>query len=190
MSGPQQYATAIMDELRSWVCTWLQGVRSEWTMHTSLNLPAPYPNYPLPSGFPFGDFSMSQTFEWIHEYGAEQIRHSYPADFRFHGRTYGRSSSVAWKVSTTNEVVLGVFEIAGPVYDDPCLPFEIGPDLVFEAMLASLATHKPVHLGSHIGVVVLQNHNNANTAQSVQFFELRTSDHSLIRRVGARWVAQ
>ncbi|KAJ6600698.1 hypothetical protein B0H10DRAFT_1958725 [Mycena sp. CBHHK59/15] len=189
MSGPQQYATAIMDELRSWVCTWLQGVRSEWTMHTSLNLPAPYPNYPLPSGFPFGDFSMSQTSNGSTNTG--QNKFGTPTRGFQISRSHLRSQLISGLESLHDKrSSAGCFEIAGPVYDDPCLPFEIGPDLVFEAMLASLATHKPVHLGSHIGVVVLQNHNNANTAQSVQFFELRTSDHSLIRRVGARWVAQ
>ncbi|KAJ7912261.1 hypothetical protein B0H13DRAFT_2327564 [Mycena leptocephala] len=58
-----EYATAITDELRSWVHAWLAGVHASWTLHAALRLPLPYPNYPLPPTFPFGAFSVWRIFE-------------------------------------------------------------------------------------------------------------------------------
>jgi hypothetical protein len=45
---------------------------------------------------------------------------------------------------------LGIFEIAGPIYEDATLPFRIDTDLVLEAMAASLRKRVPIHLASHI----------------------------------------
>jgi hypothetical protein len=110
-------------------------------------------------GFPFGEFSLSERFEWIHTYGAQQqLRHIHHVEFAFHGRTQGPGSSVAWKVVDSISVFLwnsfysnyrrhlyvpgaasiplGVFEIAGPIYQDATLPFRIDTDLVLEAMAA------------------------------------------------------
>ncbi|KAJ7876733.1 hypothetical protein B0H14DRAFT_3130379, partial [Mycena olivaceomarginata] len=92
------YATAITDELRSWVHEWLAGIYGSWTLHAVLRLPLPHPTYPLPLAFPFGAFSTWQVFEWIHDYGTNQLRHSYVVCFAFHGRTNGPDSSVVWKI--------------------------------------------------------------------------------------------
>jgi hypothetical protein len=95
-----QYATAIMNELRGWAHDWLVAQRTSRELQVVLNWPVPHPNHPLPVGFPFGEFVLAQTFEWVHEYGAEQLRHIYWVDFVFHGRIGGPGSSVAWKLIT------------------------------------------------------------------------------------------
>lgn len=96
----QEYATAITNELRSWVHAWLAGVHASWALHAALGLPLPHPNYPFPpSTFPFGHgFPAWEVFEWVHEYGANQLRHSYAVSFAFYGRTSGPGSSVVWKI--------------------------------------------------------------------------------------------
>ena len=77
-----------------------------------------------------------------------------------------------------------MFEIAGPIYDDPRLPFVLGSDIVLEALLASLALHRPVRFGSHI--IWVPDESGMIGVSAVQFFELRTPDQEVIRHVGAR----
>jgi hypothetical protein len=93
----------------------------------------------------------------------------------------------------TGDVELGVFEIAGPIYDArSLLPFTLGSQLVLEALLASLATRRPVRLGSHI--IRLPDGSDMDAmaqrtpASAVQFFELRTPEEQVIRHVGARLI--
>lgn len=176
----EAYATAITDELRAWVHGWLAGVRASWALHADLGLPLPHPSYPLPPSFPFGAFCEWQGFEWVHEYGAEQLYHSYLVSLAFYGRTGGPDSSVVWKIMS-GEVVLAVFEVAGPIYDDPALPFTLGANLVVEALLASLALHCPVRLGSHI--IPLP---SGLEPAAVQFFELQTPEQAVIQHVAGR----
>ncbi|KAJ7624133.1 hypothetical protein B0H17DRAFT_1151395 [Mycena rosella] len=147
----QAYATAITDELRTWVYGWLAGVHASWALQAALGLPLPHPNHPLPPTFPFGPCPVWRFFEWVHEYGANELRHSYAVSLAFHGRTYGPGSSVAWMILSdmrmeglsAGDIALAVFEVAGPIYDDPALPFVLGADLVVEALLASLALRRP-----------------------------------------------
>ncbi|KAJ7108385.1 hypothetical protein C8R43DRAFT_1140048 [Mycena crocata] len=173
-----------MDELRGWVHDWLEGFRRSRELQIVLSLPIPYPSHPLPIGFPFEDFSLWQRFEWIHEYGTEQLRHIHSVDFFFHGRTNGLGSSVAWKVATADGIELGVFEIAGPIYADDALPFRIDTDLVLEGILASLAQHTPVHLASRL--VSVPNVQSHAPPQTLQVYELRTPTQQVICQVGAR----
>ncbi|KAJ7105191.1 hypothetical protein C8R44DRAFT_942995 [Mycena epipterygia] len=179
----QEYATAITNELRSWVHAWLEGVYASWTLHVALGLPLPHPNYPFPaSTFPFGDgFTAWKVFEWVHEYGgANQLRHSYAVVFVFRGRTNGPGSSVVWKIQS-GDIDLALFEIAGPIYDDPGLPFVLGAHIVVEALLESLVLRCPVRLGSH----VVQMNDDVAGASAVQFFELRTSEQNLLGNCGS-----
>ncbi|KAJ7224960.1 hypothetical protein B0H12DRAFT_1077905 [Mycena haematopus] len=179
------YATAITNELRSWVHDWLVGIYVSWNLHAVLRIPLPYPTHPLPPSFPFS-FSTWQTFEWIHEYGTNQLRHSYTVSFAFHGRTGGPGSSVVWKI-LSGDVELGVFEIAGPIFDARSqLPFALGPRIVLEALLASLATRLPIRLGSYI--IQLPNRPDAPGPSAVQFFELRTPEETVIRHIGSRLI--
>ncbi|KAJ7738051.1 hypothetical protein DFH07DRAFT_944118 [Mycena maculata] len=174
-----QYAIAITNELRDRVHDWLDGLRIGHMLHLSLNTPSP-----LPVEFPFGVFFLSETLEWIHEYGAEQLRHIHAVSFVFQDRTNGPGSSVAWRVATTGDIDLGVFEIAAGVYDDAALPFDIDSALVLEAMLASLQSRAPVHLSSQAGSVP-----NAQPNAALHFFrdfELRTAGGTLVRHLGRR----
>ncbi|KAJ6454148.1 hypothetical protein C8R45DRAFT_627927 [Mycena sanguinolenta] len=180
------YATAITDELRSWVHDWLAGIYVSWNLHAVLVIPLPYPTHPLPPSFPFGAFSAWQVFEWIHEYGTNQLRHSYAVSLAFHGRTSGPGSSVVWKI-LSGDVELGVFEVAGPIFDARSqLPFTLGSRIVLEALLASLATRRPIRLGSHI--IRLPSRPDAPGPSALQFFELRTPEEDVIRHIGARLI--
>ncbi|KAJ7736057.1 hypothetical protein DFH07DRAFT_987012 [Mycena maculata] len=175
-----QYAIAITNELRDRVHDWLDGLRIGHMLHLSLNLPSP-----LPVGFPFGAFYLSETLEWIHEYGAEQLRHIHAISFVFQGRTNGPGSSVAWRVATTGEIDLGVFEIAAGVHDDTALPFSIDSALVLEATLASLQLRAPLHLSSQVGSV--PNVQPNTVPHSFRDFELRTAGGTLVCHLGRRW---
>ncbi|KAF8212782.1 hypothetical protein K438DRAFT_2010057 [Mycena galopus ATCC 62051] len=181
------YATAITNELRSWVHDWLAGIYLSWNLHDVLRIPLPHHTYPLPPAFPFGAFSSWQDFEWIHEYGStNQLRHCYAVCFAFHGRTGGPGSSVVWKI-VSGDVELGVFEIAGPIFDARSqLPFTLGARIVLEAVLASLATRRPIRLGSHI--IRLPDSTDPPAPSAVQFFELRTPEEEVIRHIGARLI--
>ncbi|KAJ7724035.1 hypothetical protein B0H14DRAFT_3004289, partial [Mycena olivaceomarginata] len=150
-----RYATAIMDELRGWTHEWLEGLRGIRRHQVALGLPVPHPSHPLPVGFPFGEFSLSERFEWIHTYGAQQqLRHIHHVEFVFHGRTQGPGSSVAWKVVDSI--------IAGPIYEDATLPFRIDTDL----------KRAPIHLSSHI---VPPNVHLRGVPQPLRICELRTT---------------
>ncbi|KAF7363022.1 hypothetical protein MVEN_00654000 [Mycena venus] len=181
------YATAITDELRSWVHEWLAGIYATWILHDTLRLPLPHPTYPLPPSFPFGAFSTWQAFEWVHEYGGtNQIRHNYAVSFAFHGRTNGPGSSVVWKILSGN-IELGVFEIAGPIYDARSqVPFTLGSYIVLEALLASLATRRPIRLGSYIVRLPPRSESDTTSPSAVQFFELRTPEEEVY---STRWGA-
>ncbi|KAJ7182364.1 hypothetical protein C8R43DRAFT_4127 [Mycena crocata] len=185
----EAYATAITDELRAWVHEWLAGIQESWVLHAALGLPLPHLNYPLPLTFPFGAVRVWTVFEWVHEYNAEQLRHSYAVSLAFYGRTNGADSSIAWKI-LSGDIELGVFEIAGPIYDEErsLLPFTLGAELVVEGLLASLGLHRPIRLGSH--VIHLPNGLNPGLigASAVQLFELRTADQDVLRHVGARLI--
>ncbi|KAJ7891134.1 hypothetical protein B0H13DRAFT_1887231 [Mycena leptocephala] len=197
----------IMNELRGWGHDWLEGFRGIRQQQVDLGSYVPYPSHPLPVGFPFGDFSLSHTFEWVHEYGTEQLRHIHHVDFVFQGRTNGPGSSIGWSVvdsegrlflaPPTGSMIahsvffadgteLGVFEIAGPIYDTAVLPFTIDTDLVLEAMSASLGERMPVHLASR--VVPVHVHPN-QLPRPLRIYELRTSDQTAIRTLGTRWEA-
>ncbi|KAJ7214825.1 hypothetical protein GGX14DRAFT_609492 [Mycena pura] len=177
----EAYATAITAELRAWVRVWLAGVRATWDLHAALHLPLPHPAHPLPQTFPFGAQAEWQVFEWVHAYGTEQLRHCYAVSLAFCGRT--GTASVVWKIMSGG-VELGVFEVAGPIYDARAqLPFVLGADLVVEALLASLATHRPVHLASHVI-------RGGGDVSAIQVFTLRMPGitEEIIRILGARWV--
>ncbi|KAJ6557059.1 hypothetical protein DFH09DRAFT_1084407 [Mycena vulgaris] len=169
------YATVITDELRGWVHAWLAGVHTSWAQYAALALPLPYPTYPLPFAFPFTAHPVHRVFEWVHEYGpVHQLHHRYLVALTFTGRTRGAGSSVAWMV-LSGDVALAVFEVAGPVFDDAALPFALGAELVVEALLASLALRRPVHLGSH--TIALPPDTGV---RGVQFFEFRTPEGEVL----------
>lgn len=95
------------------------------------------------------------------------------------------------------DIELGVFEIAGPIFDARSqLPFLLGSHIVLEAMLASLATRRPIRLGSHIIRLPEETSDLYTSAftpghrrpSAVQFFELRTPEEEIIRHVGARLI--
>ncbi|KAJ7511185.1 hypothetical protein B0H11DRAFT_2215022 [Mycena galericulata] len=182
----EAYATAITDELRGWVHMWLAGVRISWVLHAALGLPLPHPNFPLPRAFPFNPFCVWEIFEWVHEYGSDlQIRHSYVVSFAFHGRTRGAGSSAAWKI-VCGDIELGVFEIAGSLYDDRAqFPLVLGAELILDALLVSLTSRRPVRLASY--VVWPLDHAATDTRGAVRLFELRTPEE-LIQRLAARAV--
>lgn len=177
----QQYAIAIMAELRGWAREWLEGLRQSRALNRTLGLP----DDSLPSGFPFGDFSLTRRFGWVHEYGAEELRHVYPVAFVFLRRTHGPGSSVAWSLNTEGPIQLGVFEIAGRVYDDGRRPFRIDADLVLEGMVASLDAHEPVRLASRDAP--LQDTAPPHAVRLARVYELRTPGGVVIRRLGVRW---
>ncbi|KAJ6556184.1 hypothetical protein B0H19DRAFT_1235457 [Mycena capillaripes] len=183
-----QYVTAIMDELRHWAHAWLEGLRELRQLQTVLGQLIPYPSHPLPAGFPFGQFSLSHRCEWIHEYGSEQLRHIHNVDFLFQGRTNGPGSSIAWSaVDIADQTDLGVFEIAGPIYDDATpLPFRIDTDLVLEGMSASLRERVPIHLASRV-VAVVPNEHPDDLPRPLRIYELRTANQTVIRVLGSRW---
>ncbi|KAJ7870599.1 hypothetical protein B0H14DRAFT_2725595, partial [Mycena olivaceomarginata] len=168
--------TDIMNELRGWTREWLEGLLGIRRHQVALGLPVPYPSHPLPVGFPFGEFS--ERFEWIHTYGTQQLRHIHHVEFVFYGRTQGPGSSVAWKVvDSITSTPLGIFEIAGPIYEDATLPFRIDTDLVLEAMAASLRSAHIVPANVHLRGV----------PHPLRTYELRTSNHTIIRSLGTRW---
>ncbi|KAJ7212746.1 hypothetical protein B0H12DRAFT_378233 [Mycena haematopus] len=187
---PIQYTTIIMNELRGWAQFWIDGLRGIRQQQAALGLVVPYPNYPLPIGFPFDEFTLSETFEWIHEDGSEQRRHIYNVGFVLHGRTDGLDSSVAWKVvNSADGTPLGIFEIAGPIYDSPVLPFPIDTDLVLEAMSASLGECAPVHLASHVVLAPDPDTDPNGLLRPARIYELRTPSPSsvVVRIVGTCW---
>ncbi|KAJ7429647.1 hypothetical protein B0H11DRAFT_2142406 [Mycena galericulata] len=196
-----QYATAITNELRDHAYAWLDGLRWRLELQLVLNIPALHAVYPFPVGFPLQPFSLVEEFAWTHEYDQDELRHVHRVEFVLRGRTNGAGSSVAWAVVTTGtppasslrtlsllqaihncvlfagNISLGVFEIAGPIYDDPALPFSIDAALVLEAILASLRLREPVHLRSR----------PITAAVPFRVFELRTASGILVREVGWRW---
>ncbi|KAF8183242.1 hypothetical protein K438DRAFT_1975112 [Mycena galopus ATCC 62051] len=203
---PIEYTTAIMNELRGWAQIWIEGLCGIRQQQVSLGFPTPYPSYPLPVGFPFDQFTLSETFEWIHEDGTEQRRHIYDVAFVLQGRTNGPDSSVAWRVVNSAGVLvvatdlmklpltllpdrtpLGIFEIAGPIYDSPNLPFRIDTDLILEAMSASLRERAPVHLASRVDLAPDTDPNGM--ARPFRIYELRTPNPSpvVIRTLGMAW---
>ncbi|KAJ6617261.1 hypothetical protein B0H10DRAFT_1327906 [Mycena sp. CBHHK59/15] len=180
MDPYQVYVAAVLSQLCVFVHVWLEGLRAEWKMPTSLGLAVPYPLYPFPPDFPF-NFAVFESFTWRHEYEeyspnrlesglnpplvrvANQIDHVCCVVFRYGGRTGGPGSSVFWEIMFgkcdaqqlqntltihTGPDRLALFEIAGAVCDDPHRPFDIGPDLVLEAMLSSLSTGQPVYVSA------------------------------------------
>ncbi|KAJ7164318.1 hypothetical protein C8R46DRAFT_310720 [Mycena filopes] len=187
----EQYATAIMDELRGWAQEWLQGLSAMRAMQTALGTDVPYPSYPLPIGFPLGDFTLTQGFSWTHVYGDyHQIRHTYTVDFILQGRTNGPGSSVAWSVvEREGGILLGILEIAGPIYDDAQLPFRIDTDLLLLAMAASLRVHTPIHLRSRVEVIAgpVVHPNNAGVPHPQRVYELRTAHQHVVCELGRRW---
>ncbi|KAF8190943.1 hypothetical protein K438DRAFT_1935469 [Mycena galopus ATCC 62051] len=186
--NPIEYTTAITNELRGWAQSWIEGLCGIRQQQPFLGLPTPYPNYPLPVGFPFDQFTLSETFEWIHEDGTEQRRHIYNVALVLEGRTNGPDSSVAWRVvNTADRTPLGIFEIAGPIYDSANLPFRIDTDLILEAMSASLRERAPVHLASRVDLAPDPDPNGM--ARPFRIYELRTPNPSpvVIRTLGMAW---
>ncbi|KAJ7058340.1 hypothetical protein C8F01DRAFT_1147927 [Mycena amicta] len=166
-AGFAVYQSTVVDQLRDFACTWIDGFRHLRLQQVELAAfvryippsepPLPLPNdhpssssdiHDLPPDFPFGDFRLSSTFQWIQEYtldaidseaGArrESINHCYSVEFFFRGRTGGMDSPVAWEVRTpsfgepSSQVAIGsithrdkadpalaTFEISSPIYED------------------------------------------------------------------------
>ncbi|KAJ6452636.1 hypothetical protein C8R45DRAFT_1040437 [Mycena sanguinolenta] len=192
---PSQYTTLIVNELRYWTQNWIDGlrdIRQQQGQQQAAGLVIPYPNYPLPVGFPFDEFMLSETFEWIHEDGYHQRRHIYNVRFVFQGRTHGSDSSIAWSVvNSADETALGVFEIAGPIYDSPTVPFQMDTDLVLEAMSASLGARAPVHLASRVVLIPPDPNTPNGLPRPLRIYELRRptgpSSSVVIRRLGTCW---
>ncbi|KAJ7681275.1 hypothetical protein B0H17DRAFT_1205945 [Mycena rosella] len=158
----QQYATAIMNELRGWAHEWLAALRASREQQRMLGLPAPHPNHLLPPGSP------SAILTWR----GGSSGSTFTARSKFGTSTASRS------------IELGVFEIAGAIYDDAARPFAINADLVLEAMLASLSARAPVRLASRHGLV--PNAQPGAPPHAVQVYELRTPGGEVIRQVGLR----
>ncbi|KAK7053539.1 hypothetical protein R3P38DRAFT_1460891 [Favolaschia claudopus] len=183
----EQYLTAILDELRGFTGRWIEGLRGIRQQQALLRMPIPYPSYPLPQQFPFGDFQLSETFEWIHEYGRQQLRHVHSVRFIFQGRTNGPNSSVAWRIDNTHGTALGIFEIAASIYVSQSLPFRINEDLILEGMSASLATHEPMRLISR--VVVVANPDPRRRPRRMRVYELQSgvSNPTRVRILGSAY---
>ncbi|KAJ6517278.1 hypothetical protein C8R47DRAFT_1086846 [Mycena vitilis] len=200
MNPAQQYATDIMDQLRGWAHDWLEGLRGIRQQQTTLNLPVPYPSHPLPVGFPIDLFSLSQRFEWVHEYTITSTSSSRGVRMdrvrQLHGvSSIGQVRSLSLHRLKNHSprfldyfaaaIQLGVFEIAGPIYNDAALPFQIDTDLVLEATSTSLSERVPIHLASR--VVAVPNTHADGLAHPMRIYELRTSNRTVIRVLGRRW---
>ncbi|KAJ7852245.1 hypothetical protein B0H13DRAFT_2673982 [Mycena leptocephala] len=154
------------NELRGWGHDWLEGFRGIRQQQVDLGSYVPYPSHPLPVGFPWRLLAVAYIRMGPHERTG-----------LFHRME---------RVDREDGTDLGVFEIAGPIYDTAVLPFTIDTDLVLEAMSASLRERMPVHLASR--VVPVNVHPN-ELPRPLRIYELRTSDQTAIRTLGTRWEA-
>ncbi|KAJ7138358.1 hypothetical protein C8R44DRAFT_728499 [Mycena epipterygia] len=115
----------------------------------AFGLAAPYDQSPLPPRFLFRmDRRITETMEWIHEYGTEQIHHAYPISFGFGGYD-ARRTAVFWKIEF-GDTILARFEIPAFIFNER--PFEITPELVFAGILHSLANDAPARVRPMFGI--------------------------------------
>ncbi|KAJ7254753.1 hypothetical protein C8J57DRAFT_1346580 [Mycena rebaudengoi] len=112
-------------ELRIRVHAWLTILRQRARNFTHALLSGT-PNVvnPFPAGFPFNDVALSGIFQFAPILSLE---------------LWAREDN-DW---------LGIFEIAGAIYDDPYRPFDVTADLVLEAMQESVDYYVPVRLSSY-----------------------------------------
>ncbi|KAJ7079243.1 hypothetical protein B0H15DRAFT_954105 [Mycena belliarum] len=181
-----RYHAGLVEELRHLVSAWVSFLRDNWRAHTALGLPAPRSNYPLPHGFMFTpDCRISDTIEWIREYNdggeRQQIRHRYSVAFGFWGHANVARSAVSWCIASGNNL-LARFDVPCAILGDPAV--DIGPELVFTGILASLARAERVELAFHLHEDVVQGASPA--AYYVQEYGLYAPHAELVRRVGVR----
>ncbi|KAJ7254754.1 hypothetical protein C8J57DRAFT_610578 [Mycena rebaudengoi] len=172
----REYRAAILQELRMWIRSWLQGMHDDYKECAVLGLEAPYANYPFPPGFPLNSFSMGGNFQWIHEYGTNQITHEFSVTFS--GPHTLPGSPILWRIAF-EDLLLASFEIPRRLYNSSTLPFEIDPDLVIEALLFSLADDTIIHMASPTERIKFAYPDPYFRAH----FILRNSRHKLIKRL-------
>ncbi|KAJ7444473.1 hypothetical protein FB451DRAFT_1294166 [Mycena latifolia] len=193
----QSYQACLLRELRRLTLSWLLVLNDSIKIFTRCGLPAPHPDYPLPSGFVFRtDRKITETIEWIHEYGAEQIHHRYLVTFGFWGShgaalSWGLSSGqscdedkfAAYRWLALGANVLARFDIPRAIIDDPAVA--ILPRLVLEGVIHSLTLGEQIKLKTHVD----QNSIPAEWEDPHYFQEYwfhKTSNGHATRRVGLR----
>jgi len=102
---PHFHQSAVTNNLRDLACSWLQSLRD--TVSAFATIEVPYPNYPLPQGFPFRGTAFRERFRWvdIREDNLSQINESYYVRLELHA-PHDLSSSVAWSLTSGEELNL------------------------------------------------------------------------------------
>ncbi|KAJ7642332.1 hypothetical protein DFH06DRAFT_1137348 [Mycena polygramma] len=120
-------------------------------MHHELALPGVPHNFPIPPGFLSGLQRIASSMQWIVEYGADQINHHYDFEFGFCGSSPAERLDF-WGIFS-GETWLARLEVPWSIYDDDPT-FVMPPDILFTAMLKSLAHAKPVRIVSRLQIVI------------------------------------
>jgi hypothetical protein len=167
--------SAVANTLRDLACSWLQSLRD--TVSAFATIEVPYPNYPLPQGFPFCGTVFRERFRWVDviDDNLRQINQSYYVRLELHA-PHDLSSSVAWSLTSREElnlsllaldlisnfvgnVVLGYVYFDRRIYEE--LPGGLGSnvDLVLLAMMRSLNRRNAVVVMSTVIAAVFPDQN-------------------------------
>ena len=105
--------SAVANTLRDLACSWLQSLRD--TVSAFATIDVPYPNYPLPQGFPFCGTVFRERFRWVdvREDNPSQINQSYYVRLELHA-PLDISSPVAWSLTSGEELNL-LFLVPDPI---------------------------------------------------------------------------
>lgn len=149
---PYFHQSAVANTLRDLACSWLQSLRD--TVSAFATIEVPYPNYPLPQGFPFCGTVFRERFRWVdvREDNLAQVNRSYHVRLELHA-PHDLSSSVVWSLTSGN-VVLGYVYFDRRIYEE--LPGGIGSnvDLVLLMMMRSLNRRNAVAVMSTVSAFV------------------------------------
>lgn len=189
MNQESTSTTHVFDALGQLIHDWLFSIHMTMTMIQDSLVHAPYPSFPLPHSFPFGEFTIHEDFRWLEvdEETQTQTRRGYLVQFKFHGVPVDWGPLV-WSLFS-GRVQFGRVLLDGRLFYDPP-PLErliLDAHFIVRCMLASLSYRQDIRISSRLRTESLSSATRTELLWH-EIFEARTSDGTLLEEFGRRTV--
>ncbi|KAF9261796.1 hypothetical protein L218DRAFT_945763 [Marasmius fiardii PR-910] len=186
-SSSQDDFGPILDTLVYLTHDWLAGfINALKTYRTTIGLPPPHPNYPLPVEFPFG--GLTEVFHWVQIFdNATQVDRSFRVRMRLIEGDASRWEPLVWTVYS-GAITFGCVELDRRVFVNQSL-VSVDPLFILEGLADAVQRRTKLIVSSRIVMRAAtddgQPYTNSDQGYWYELYEVRTASNELVKELGS-----